>query len=708
MDKKYRIRTEVGTDKNIVLDIKKDTEQLEILSLKLTQRELYQSQSSDYGIIVGRVLANGGVGIPNVRVSVFIPLDSNDANNPEILSIYPYLNVTDTNDRGTRYNLLTRVKILDRFSGWLSNKFGIGFKPKTPVGTFPSKEEILSNQTVLQVYKKYYKYSTVTNESGDYMLYGVPVGLQTVHIDCDYTDIGRYSMSPVVLQKKLNLSPDLFENNGTTIRKSDDLSEIPNIESQDINVNVIPLWGNEDGIEAGITRLDAKLRGSISTYFTLFGSAITMGKNDYWGDRIVFRLYLGLVSLCFRILGRTIKLRGILPFIRLIPRPFSNQPNTITRGVNDEEPFIIRLLPNNYRGVCSNQVAGLINCGLAFPQFNTKLWLQNHRNANLKVLPVRYRTNSTIINGVGNPDEMEVVDNKDYTFYTEDGVFAGFFFCNRDKKITDEFGNLVPSPNDDGIFTSFNGYMLFETTDEIQDPPSSVQSARVKMKIPSSLNPQFRNNQTNTAWRRESFNFEFGELYSVAQFYGGVSIDSVQNDACSSQITQGANWGQAVGVLMEVNRRGMVGNRGISNVSGTNTGTPENTFSFEWLNFCLYFYQFMYRNDSNRRRTFVSNLFMEREQLVDNDVLVAPNTRSTQFYLKGENFPTTFVKVEKRDYINIVNNIPKQKGFRGSEIPLVNVNNYKNTINQPNETYFFRGLGGADCIGFTFDRGLLN
>ena len=43
------------------------------------------------------------------------------------------------------------------------------YKPRQPFGTFPSKEEISTNETLLEIYEKYYKFTTTTNDSGDYM-----------------------------------------------------------------------------------------------------------------------------------------------------------------------------------------------------------------------------------------------------------------------------------------------------------------------------------------------------------------------------------------------------------------------------------------------------------------------------------------------------------------------------------------------------------
>ena len=58
--------------------------------------------------------------------------------------------------------------------------------------SFPIKEEIVTNPIFLDVYKKYYKYTALTNNSGDYMIFGVPIGTQTVHMSVDITDIGEY------------------------------------------------------------------------------------------------------------------------------------------------------------------------------------------------------------------------------------------------------------------------------------------------------------------------------------------------------------------------------------------------------------------------------------------------------------------------------------------------------------------------------------
>ena len=84
-----RIKTQVGVDKSIRVLLNQYFEYLEILSLKILQSQIYNRQCSDYGVVVGRVTANNGYGIPNAKVSIFIPLEQEDENNPIISELYP-------------------------------------------------------------------------------------------------------------------------------------------------------------------------------------------------------------------------------------------------------------------------------------------------------------------------------------------------------------------------------------------------------------------------------------------------------------------------------------------------------------------------------------------------------------------------------------------------------------------------------------------
>ena len=88
MNKNYRLRTQVGVDKEIQVQIDQDWESIEILSLKILQSDIYDRMCSDYGVVAGRVIANGGYGVPNARVSIFVPLSADDALDPVISTLY--------------------------------------------------------------------------------------------------------------------------------------------------------------------------------------------------------------------------------------------------------------------------------------------------------------------------------------------------------------------------------------------------------------------------------------------------------------------------------------------------------------------------------------------------------------------------------------------------------------------------------------------
>ena len=146
MSNNIRIKTTPnGTDKYLKVKLEQKFDFIEVLSLKISQDKAYQEFCSDYGVIVGRVVVNNGFGVPNAKVSVFIPITDEDKENPEIKKLYPYETVNDKDSDEIRYNLLP--KELDSQDDCY-----------TPVGTFPLKREILDNPVMSDIFCKYYKY----------------------------------------------------------------------------------------------------------------------------------------------------------------------------------------------------------------------------------------------------------------------------------------------------------------------------------------------------------------------------------------------------------------------------------------------------------------------------------------------------------------------------------------------------------------------
>jgi hypothetical protein len=267
MPKSHRIRTQVGVDKSIKVNLEQDFESINILSLKILQSDVYNRRCSDYGVVVGRVFVNGGFGLPNARISVFIPLSDEDSSNPVITDIYPYTSIADVDEEGYRYNLLPKEPSYD---GHIAT------------GTFPTRKEVLLDQSYIEVYDKYYKYTTRTNDSGDYMIFGVPLGTQTIFLDVDLSDMGCFSLTPQdLIQAGVANETQV---NGSKFKSSTNLNELPQIKTLNKIIDIAPLWGEPEICQLGITRVDFDLTSeaniSIEPKAVFMGSIISTNDDD--------------------------------------------------------------------------------------------------------------------------------------------------------------------------------------------------------------------------------------------------------------------------------------------------------------------------------------------------------------------------------------------------------------------------------------------
>ena len=268
MNNSYRIRTKVGVDSYLSVQLDQDFEYLEILSLKILPEQIYTRPCSDYGVIVGRLTVNGGYGIPNVKVSIFIPISEQDKLNPLIYDLYPYEKITDQNEDGYRYNLLPYKK---------------SYSAHNPTGTFFDREDVLVSPPLIEVYDKYYKYCASTNSSGDFMIFGAPIGTYTLHADIDLSDIGEFSLSPQDLIRMGIANPGQVA--GVKFKSSENLNELPQIISMNKSIEVQPLWGQPELCNLGVNRVDFDLTKETKIQITptaiFIGSLISGTDEDY-------------------------------------------------------------------------------------------------------------------------------------------------------------------------------------------------------------------------------------------------------------------------------------------------------------------------------------------------------------------------------------------------------------------------------------------
>ncbi len=692
------------TDKHIKVKLEQSVKTLEFLSMSIDTSDVYQSFNSDYGVLVGRVVANNSIGIPNAKISIFIPLTDTDSNDPNIYSLYPYTTPRDVNNEGKRYNLLPRVgKYVDGTA-----------RPPQPFGSFPIKEEIVVNEEFLNVYKKYYKYTATTNDAGDYMIFGVPIGTQTVHMSVDITDIGKYSMSPASMIKSLGYSENLFINQ-TIIKPSNDLNDLPHIETQEVGVDIIPFWGDINNFEIGITRQDFKIRSVLKNTFTLFASVFTDGDGSMWGDDSETGGY----------------------YIRELYRAIDDVNKTVS--IATKRSLTVTEKIYYYPPEISDSDIDNID-----PE---------------KANPI---------------DSMLLLDKSEYSVYKRNGDFVIIINCNRNKIVTDEFGNEISVSNDysGGVFTKFRGFLTLEVNEPMNfssafGAKSKIEPYRIILKFPQYANdgnsftmPEIGSDGKNIdsnntiAWRKLHYTFEAGKFYSLSRFHEIYNKDNEKNYPYYRDPFY------SPGIIVTNSIGGGDNGDNINNIdfqfpsnSKTEIDTNPNltVFGANWLNFSVYLPQFGFVTRQFSKINYVRTIENFAKQSTsdhdyppnhyfneDNNQDIAAGQINTKWFARSDFNWTDIIEVPKTD-IQTFNKISK-KGFISNDIEIITITGdgrtytdtkYRNGINNPSNwstepcpvnggridgnpslsadtnTYFYKGIGNADCIKYLFDLGLI-
>ena len=271
-------------DQVITVHLEQEFENLEILSLKISESDAYTRMCSDYGVVVGRVMLNSGFGVQNAKVSIFIPITDDDADRNEITQLYSFNSITDTYPNGVRYNLLPRIR-----------------NTKNPshraVGNFPDVSDFTHYPQYMEIMDKYYKFTTTTNQSGDYMIFGVPLGQQNIIMDFDVFDTDSFEISAndLVEQSTMaqsiqaletlinsnadntNINPNkvpgfIYQgNNNYEVDVKTNLDSMPNIFHEVKQLTVSPFWGDDNFCDVGITRCDFTVNFKYTPTAVFFG-----------------------------------------------------------------------------------------------------------------------------------------------------------------------------------------------------------------------------------------------------------------------------------------------------------------------------------------------------------------------------------------------------------------------------------------------------
>ena len=89
------------------------------------------------------------------------------------------------------------------------------------------------------------------------MIFGVPIGSYTIVMDVDLSDIGEFSLTPQDLIR-LGLATE-GQVGGSRFNASSNLNSLPQIINLTKQVEVLPLWGEEEVCKPSITRTDFDL-----------------------------------------------------------------------------------------------------------------------------------------------------------------------------------------------------------------------------------------------------------------------------------------------------------------------------------------------------------------------------------------------------------------------------------------------------------------
>jgi len=719
MNKSQRIKIDVdatNVDKYLMAQLEQEVDTLEFLSMSIDTKDVYQDFNADYGVLVGRVTANGGVGIQNAKISIFIPLTDEDASDSQISSLYPYKSPSDKNNEGKRYNLLPRVAKTDPTTKVTS--------PKQPFGSFPIKEETVTNASFLNVYKKYYKYTALTNKAGDYMIFGVPIGVQTVHLSVDITDIGEFSMTPASMVTNLGYSANLFTDNNSKIKPSTDLSDLPNIETQEVAVDIIPFWGDTTNFTIGVTRQDFRIRSVIDNSFVIFGTAFTDGDNAMWG----------------------------------------------ARG--------------------SNNVKEVRDLFRARPDANVTIGMASKRTGKVTE-KIYYYPSSITDDKIATADpikDMLILDSSEYSVYKRDGDFVFIISCNRNKVVTDEFGNKksVDDSSPIGVYTEFRGFITLEISpDEVpmnftgdMDDSSTIVPFRYKLKFPqyASRNHSFTwedakslGTQTNPkadteAWRKQHMKFTGGKIYSVAKFHG-LTYNTESTDA--NQFFESSEVNEVFARKTTINRAkgldsfwnvGIINNSDYqdeyeNSIYGFPTNSKDyynlNVFGANWMNLCVYLPQLgnctagfsriryvraadnFHKIGDGKQGTDNDNWYKKINPYYvnNNDQAIAAGDVNTKFLARSDLNWTDIIEISKADILKM--NGTTKKGFTNQDIiEGLQSTTYRNGVKVPTGwsaacpinggkkealptnaadplIYFYKGFGTSNCIEFIISLGLI-
>jgi hypothetical protein len=147
----------------------------------------------------------------------------------------------------------------------------------------------------------------------------------------------------------------------------------------------------------------------------------------------------------------------------------------------------------------------------------------------------------------------------------------------------------------------------------------------------------------------------------------------------------------------------------------------------QWINFTLYFPNFMFKTKRNPARNKYCDWIIPAnayDRLKANLLPIGGKQKNTQFLGDGEHYQTDFVEIDKDDFVNIfytelftLNNIPYlQYGMRIDKSRLKGTYKRSNTADNTNQEtgdndstqyYFLKGVMNNDILQYLVDSKII-
>lgn len=147
----------------------------------------------------------------------------------------------------------------------------------------------------------------------------------------------------------------------------------------------------------------------------------------------------------------------------------------------------------------------------------------------------------------------------------------------------------------------------------------------------------------------------------------------------------------------------------------------------QWINFTLYFPNFMYKTKRNPARNKYCDWIIPLnayDRLKSNLQPIGGKQKDTEFLGHGEHYQTDFVEINKEDFVNVfytelftLNNIPylqygmridksRLKGTYKRDITIVNTNQETNN-DESSQYYFLKGVMNNDILQYLVDSKII-